>query len=76
MIVTASYVCTTIFLRASRICVKVISSHIYKEGNRCADKLANHGHVIDWIILWYAMPPFITDDSFRDRYRLPNFCFP
>lgn len=47
MIFTASYLCTTVFLRASHTCVQVISSHVYREGNGCADKLANHDHVID-----------------------------
>jgi hypothetical protein len=40
----------------------IAASHIYREGNTCADKIANHGHLLDNIHWWDSIPPFIRDD--------------
>jgi len=50
-------------------------SHIYREGNRCADSLANYGiRGVDFI-RWEGIPPSISYDYCRDRFRLPYFRF-
>ncbi|XP_019434441.1 PREDICTED: uncharacterized protein LOC109341090 [Lupinus angustifolius] len=50
-------------------------SHIYREGNYCADKLANHGiasRTFSWLI---DIPKFIVEDYNRNRLGLPNYRF-
>jgi len=56
--------------------IQVVFSHIFCEGNGCADKLASHGHMVTNTIWWDIMPEFCRGDFFRDRSGLPNFCFP
>jgi len=52
------------------------SSHVFHEGNTCADKLANHSHTIQGMLWWDYLPTLIQDDFFRDCYGLPNYRFP
>jgi hypothetical protein len=40
--------------------LSVTSSHIYWEGNKCADRFENHGHMLTNSLWWYSMPRFIT----------------
>lgn len=50
-------------------------SHIHREGNSCADKLASYGiqsHSFTW---WDLPPSFISEDFFRNRFSLPYFRF-
>jgi len=56
--------------------ISVMSSHIFREGNNCADKLANHGHGVTNPFWWDVLPTFIIQDFFRDWVGLPNYCFP
>jgi len=44
--------------------------HIYREGNSCTDKLANHGHSVTSIFWWDVLPAFISQDIFRDRVTI------
>lgn len=39
-----------------------IFSHIYREGNTCADKLAVYGTIIDCFVWWDLIPMFISED--------------
>lgn len=55
--------------------MQFIDSHIYREGNTCADKLANFGvnsHCSTW---WDLITDFIRIDFFRNRFSLPNYRF-
>jgi len=42
---------------ACRLGVQVISSHIYRAGNFCADRLANMGHAVHGVVWLSALPP-------------------
>jgi hypothetical protein len=50
-------------------------SHIYKEGNCCADGLANIGLIIDSFTIWYELPQVIRDSFNDNRTGRPNFRF-
>lgn len=50
-------------------------SHIYREGNQAADKLANFGVSSKCFSWWDLIPPFITVEFFRNRFNLPNYRF-
>lgn len=52
-----------------------LRSHIYREGNNCADKLANFGTTIHGMVWWDLAPSFILHDFSRDRTGLPNYRF-
>jgi len=56
--------------------VQVISSHIYREGNVCADRLANMGHLVQGAVWLSSLPPAIGSNFFRDRCGLPSYRFP
>lgn len=62
-------------------CIIVASSfdfkvtHIYREGNHCADKLASFGVASRCFTWWDLIPSFIRDDFDRDRWSLPNYRF-
>jgi len=55
---------------------QVISSHILWEGNSCVDGLANHGHNIQGVWWSTALPDFIRDPFFSDRFGWPKYRFP
>jgi len=56
--------------------VQIISSHIFREGNYCADRLANRGHLIQRSVWLASLPTELHLDFFRDRVGLPNYRFP
>lgn len=45
-------------------------SHIYREGNSCADRLAGHGISNHCFTLWDDAPCFIIDDFNLNRFSL------
>jgi len=45
--------------------ISVMSSRIFREGNICADKLANHGHGVTSPFWWDVLPTFICQDFFQ-----------
>ena len=53
----------------------VICSHIYREGNCCADTMAVMGHELDATTWYHVMPASLSVDFARDRHGLPNFRF-
>ncbi|AES71351.2 hypothetical protein MTR_3g073030 [Medicago truncatula] len=57
-------------------CFQVISSHILREGNSCADGRANHGHNIQGVWWSTALPDFIQGSFFSDRFSWPKYRFP
>lgn len=54
----------------------VLCSHIFREGNCCADKLAFIGHSLTNTVWFDSLPPTLAVDFARDRSGLPNFRFP
>ncbi|KAK2443569.1 hypothetical protein QL285_014658 [Trifolium repens] len=50
-------------------------SHIYREGNHCADKLANLGLTLPNFTWWDHIPPVLLDDFGRNRLGMPYFRF-
>ena len=56
--------------------IQVISSHIFREGNSCADTLADRGHVIQGSVWFDTLPAGLHMDFYRDRTGLPNYRFP
>jgi len=56
--------------------IQIISSHIFREGNCCVDRLANMGHAIQDSVWLDTLPTELHLDFFRDRVGLPNYRFP
>ncbi|XP_019431606.1 PREDICTED: uncharacterized protein LOC109338757 [Lupinus angustifolius] len=52
-----------------------IVSHVYREGNSCADKLAIYGLHHKIFSLWNFVPNFLLEDFSRNRMGLPNYRF-
>ncbi|XP_019460131.1 PREDICTED: uncharacterized protein LOC109359893 [Lupinus angustifolius] len=50
-------------------------SHIYREGNSCADKLANYGINSKVSSKWMSTPNFIHHEFLRNRNLLPSYRF-
>jgi len=61
-------------------CIQVglfaICSHIYREGNCCADIMAESGHGLNVTSWYHTMPASLAVDFAKDRHGLPNFRFP
>jgi len=55
---------------------QIISSHIFREGNCCANRLANMGHTMEGSVWLDMLPMELHLDFFRDRVGLPNYRFP
>ncbi|CAL0329797.1 unnamed protein product [Lupinus luteus] len=49
--------------------------HIYREGNSCADKLANYGIDSTSYSIWDKSPSFIQSDCIRNSIGLPSYRF-
>jgi len=62
-------------------CLLVISqmnflvSHIYREGNACADALANIGLTLDSFVYYYTIPLQARSDYVKNRPGWLNFRF-
>jgi len=54
----------------------VICSHIYREGNCCADALASLGHELPDTTWFHIMPVSLSIDFNKDRNGLPNYILP
>lgn len=50
-------------------------THVYREGNCCADALANEGLTLDVFTVWLEIPAFIRGNFVRDRLGMPNYRF-
>ncbi|KEH26820.1 hypothetical protein MTR_6g075360 [Medicago truncatula] len=61
---------------ARNLWIQVIASHIYREGNCCADYLANMGHSVVGAVWLDSLPLALGFDFFRDRSGWPNYRFP
>jgi hypothetical protein len=49
-------------------------SHIFWEGNTCADKLANLGHNHLQMRWWNSLPTTLCDDFLCDKLGLLQYC--
>jgi len=54
----------------------VLSSHIFREGNMCADKLANFGHSMVGEVWLPSLPAEVHHELFADRFGFPRIRFP
>ena len=61
---------------ARQLQIHVISSHIFREGNSCADKLASMGHSSVGVVWLDSLPIDLKLDFYRDRCGFPNYRFP
>ncbi|XP_019431828.1 PREDICTED: uncharacterized protein LOC109338930 [Lupinus angustifolius] len=61
--------------RNTMLAMQIKISHIYREGNICADKLANYGVTSRCDSWWTSLPTFILPDFHRNRLLLPNYRF-
>ena len=52
-----------------------IVSHIYREGNQCADRLAALGLTIQNLTIWSDVPLDIREFYVKNRLGMPNFRF-
>jgi hypothetical protein len=64
------YILCTLFLFEDSIL-----TFIYREGNTCADRLANAGFFVDGVVWWDQLPSCSRDNFSRDRVGLPNYRF-
>ena len=55
--------------------ITVVCSHIYREGNCCADRLGALGHGVFGLAWFDRLPPSLLLDFSRDRNGLPNYRF-
>ncbi|XP_019451728.1 PREDICTED: uncharacterized protein LOC109353821 [Lupinus angustifolius] len=51
------------------------ASHIFREGNSCADKVATFGVRSRTDYWWNLVPPFLSNDFNRNGNLLPNYRF-
>jgi len=52
-----------------------IVSHIYREGNQCADRLAALGLTIQNLTIWSEVPLDIREFYVKNHLGMPNFRF-
>jgi hypothetical protein len=52
-----------------------VVSHIYREGNKCVDGLANIGLSLHRFFCWFEIPPNIREFFVDNRLGKPNFRF-
>jgi len=61
---------------ACHLGVQVISSHIFREGNCCADMLASMCHYVQDSVWLTELPSALHFHFFTDRCGLPTYRFP
>lgn len=52
-----------------------IASHVYREGNKCADTLANISLFVNHLIVWLEVPICIRVFFIKNKLGMPNFRF-
>jgi hypothetical protein len=55
--------------------MNLIVSHVYREGNQCADGLANLGLNLDCFTIWNEIPQVIRESFVVNKLGRPNFRF-
>jgi len=56
--------------------IQALSSHIFREGNRYADGLANMGHSVVGEVWLSVLPSHLQQDFYADRCGLLRFRYP
>jgi len=56
--------------------IHALCSYVYREGNCCADRLANYGHSITGTVWLGSLPQSLSVDFFHGGVGLPNYRFP
>jgi len=59
--------------------IHILSSHIYRKGNACADKLSRQGHVITinflvGFLTWFPKARFFQGQTWSFKYSFPLVC--
>jgi len=52
-----------------------LATHIFREGNVCADQLAFTGHNLQNFTVWMNVPSCISESYIKNRLGMPNFRF-
>jgi len=52
-----------------------LATHIYREGNNCADALANIGLNLDHLTIWTQLPASISSHFAQNRLGMPSYRF-
>lgn len=52
-----------------------IVSHVFKEGNHCADGLVNIGLSLTAFTVWHTIPSNLQEVYFKNKLGWPNFRF-
>jgi hypothetical protein len=55
--------------------MNLILSHVFREGNSCADGLARLGLALSNLTVWFDLAVVIRDGFFRNKVGLPNYRF-
>ena len=50
-------------------------SHMYREGNQCADHLANLGLSCNVLTIWLQIPTSLNSLFVQNKLGMPNFRF-
>lgn len=50
-----------------------LATHIYKEGNHCADKLAKLGFLVSNFTWWAGIHIDVAHDFNRNKFGISNF---
>jgi len=55
--------------------MRFYATHIYREGNSCADNLANFGLTLSSLdLFWFdTVPDFVRGEYIKNRLGMPNF---
>jgi hypothetical protein len=53
--------------------LNIIVSHIFREGNQCADRLPNIGLTLDRFTLWNEVPHIISDSFLFNKLGKPFY---
>jgi ribonuclease HI len=53
--------------------MKVIVSHVFREGNSCADSLARIGLDLENLTIWFKLPSVVRDSFLRNKLGLPSY---
>ncbi|MCI00496.1 RNA-directed DNA polymerase (Reverse transcriptase), partial [Trifolium medium] len=51
----------------------IVHSHIFREGNTCANRFANHCHEVENSEWWDTLPLFLRDQFLYDKMGLPCY---
>jgi hypothetical protein len=53
--------------------MNLLVAHVYREGNKVADLVANFGLTFSSFTFWYVAPLFINDSLVYNKLGMPNF---